>query len=65
MGLKRLYWYGLLTLALFVGGYFLNFPFEYLLILVGGVIMACGVAFLEQFIHKYPLQKGASDNAAQ
>jgi len=65
MGLKRLHAYGLLTLALFVSGYFLAFPFEYLLILVGGVIMACGVALLVQFIHKYPLQKGASDNAAQ
>jgi hypothetical protein len=65
MGLKRLHGYGLLTLALFVGGYFLSFPFQYLLILVGGVIMACGVVLLVQFIQKYPLQKGAPDNAAQ
>jgi len=33
MGLKRLYGYGLLTLALFVSGYFLNVPFEYLLLI--------------------------------
>jgi hypothetical protein len=65
MGLKRLHGYGLLTFALFAGGYFLSFPFEYLLILVGVVIMACGVALLVQFIHKYPLQKGASDNVTQ
>lgn len=65
MGLKRLYGYGLLTLALFVVGYFLAVPFEYLLLFIGGVVMACGVALLVQFIHKYPLQKGASDNAVQ
>ena len=65
MGLKRLHAYGLLTLALFASGYFLSFPFQYLLILTGGVIMACGLALLVQFIQKYPLQKGAPDNAAQ
>ena len=65
MGLKRLYGYGLLTLALFVIGYFLSFPFEYLLLLVGGVIMASGVALLVQFVRKYPLRKGVPENVAQ
>jgi hypothetical protein len=65
MGLKRLYGYGLLTLALFVVGYFLAVPFEYLLLLIGGIIITNGAVLLVQFIHKYPLKKGASDNAAQ
>jgi hypothetical protein len=65
MGLKRLYGYGLLTLALFVAGYILAVPFEYLLLLIGGIIITNGAVLLVQFIHKYPLKKGASDNAAQ
>jgi hypothetical protein len=65
MGLKRLHAYGLLSLALFAGGYFLSVPFQYLLLLVGGIIIASGTVLLVQFIHKYPLKKGASDNAAQ
>ena len=65
MGLKRLHGYGLLTLALFVGGYFLSFPFEYLLLVVGSVIIASGAALLVQFVRRYPLPKGAIDDAAQ
>ena len=65
MGLKRLHGYGLLTLALFVIGYFLNFPFQYLLLLIGIVIVSSGAVLLVRFIRRYPLPKGASDNAAQ
>lgn len=65
MGLKRLHVYGLLSLALFAGGYFLSVPFQYLLLLVGGIIIASGAVLLVQFIHKYPLKTGASGNAAQ
>jgi hypothetical protein len=65
MGLKRLHGYGLLTLALFVSGYFLSVPFEYLLLAIGSVIIASGAALLVQFVRRYPLQKGAPDNAAQ
>ena len=65
MGLKRLHGYGLLMLALFTSGYFLSIPFQYLLIAVGSVIIASGVALLVQFTRKYPLPKGASDDAAQ
>jgi hypothetical protein len=65
MGLKRLHGYGLLTLALFVSGYFLNVPFEYLLLVAGSVIIASGAVLLARFIRKYPLPKGAPDNAAQ
>ena len=65
MGLKRLHSYGLLTLALFVSGYFLSIPFEYLLFAVGSVIVASGAVLLARFIRKYPLPKGALHNAAQ
>ena len=65
MGLKRLHGYGLLTLVLFTSGYFLSFPFEYLLLAVGSIIIASGAALLVQFIRRYPLPKGAPDNAAQ
>jgi hypothetical protein len=65
MGLKRLHGYGLLTLALFASGYFLRIPFEYLLLAIGSVIIASGAALLTQFIRRYPLPKGAQDNAVQ
>ncbi len=65
MGLKRLHVYGLLTLALFVGGYFLDIPFEYLLLVMGSVIIASGAVLLVQFTRRYPLQKGAPENAFQ
>jgi uncharacterized membrane protein len=65
MGLKRLHVYGLLTFALFAGGYFLSLPFEYLLLVIGSIISASGAALLAQFIRRYPLPKGAPDNAAQ
>jgi hypothetical protein len=65
MGLKRLHGYGLLTLALFASGHFLGVPFEYLLLAIGSVIIASGAALLVQFIRRYPLPKGAPDNAAQ
>jgi hypothetical protein len=65
MGLKRLHGYGLLTLALLVSGHFLSIPFEYLLLAIGIVIIASGAALLAQFIRRYPLPKGAPENAAQ
>jgi hypothetical protein len=65
MGLKRLHGYGFLTLALFVSGYFLGIPFEYLLLTIGSVIIASGAALLVQFIRRYPLPKGAPANVIQ
>jgi hypothetical protein len=65
MGLKRLHGYGLLTLALFVGGYFLSVPFEYLLLVAGSVIVASGAVLLARFIRRYPLPKGAPDHAVR
>jgi len=65
MGLKRLYGYGLLTLGLFASGHFLSIPFEYFLLTIGSVIIACGAVLLAQFIRRYPLPKGAPENVAQ
>jgi hypothetical protein len=65
MGLKRLHGYGLLILVLCVSGYFLNIPFQYLLLATGSTIIISGAVLLVRFIHKYPLPKGAPDNAAQ
>jgi hypothetical protein len=65
MGLKRLHGYGLLILALFVSGHFLSIPFQYLLLVVGSAIIASGVALLARFVRRYPLPKGAPNNAAQ
>jgi hypothetical protein len=65
MGLKRLHGYGLLTLALFASGHFLSIRFDYLLLVIGSVIIASGVALLVRFIQRYPLPKGGQDNAAQ
>jgi hypothetical protein len=65
MGLKRLYGYGWLTFALFASGHFLSIPFQYLLLAIGSVIIASGAVLLVRFIRKYPLPKGAQDNAVQ
>jgi hypothetical protein len=58
MGLKRLYTYGLLTLALFLIGHFIAVPFEYILVTIGLVIIVNGFVLLMQFIRRYPLTKG-------
>jgi hypothetical protein len=62
MGLKRLYGYGLLTLVLFLAGYFITFPFEYILLTIGLVIIINGVVLLMQFIRRYPLPQGDETN---
>jgi len=63
MGLKRLYAYGLLTLALFFTGHFITIPFEYLLLTIGLAIIINGFVILMQFIRKYPLPQGDDTNA--
>ncbi|MGD9130424.1 MAG: hypothetical protein PVH73_02485 [Candidatus Bathyarchaeota archaeon] len=63
MGLKRLYAYGLLTLVLFFAGYFIAFPFEYILLAIGLVIIISGFVLLIGFIRKYPLPQGDKDIA--
>ena len=55
MGLKRLYAYGLLIFVLFFAGYFIPFPFEYILLTIGLVITINGFVLLIRFIRKYPI----------
>jgi len=62
MGLKRLYAYGLLTLALFFAGYFITIPFGYFLLTIGLVIIINGFVLLMRFIRKYPLPQGDEVN---
>jgi len=58
MGLKRLYAYGLLTLALFLTGHFITIPFEYFLLTIGFAIIINGFVLLIRFIQKYPPTQG-------
>ncbi|MGD8507129.1 MAG: hypothetical protein PVF15_10785 [Candidatus Bathyarchaeota archaeon] len=58
MGLKRLYAYGLLTLALVLPGHFIAIPFEYFLLTIGLVVLVNGFVLLIQFIRKHPLPQG-------
>jgi len=58
IGLKRLYAYSLLTLALFTRVQFIAFPFEYILLTIGLTIIICGSILLMQFIRKYPITHG-------
>jgi len=62
MGLKRLYAYGLLTLALFFAGHFSTIPFGYFLLTIGLVIVINGFVLLIRFIRKYPLPQGDEAN---
>jgi hypothetical protein len=65
MGLRRLYGYGLLTLALFFTGYFVVIPFEYFLVTIGLVTIISGCVLLMRFIQKYPLPQGDKMNAQE
>jgi hypothetical protein len=56
MGLKRLYAYGLLAMIALVVGHFMGIFFAYLLIALGTVVTAAGVALLLSFVNKYPMQ---------
>lgn len=63
MGLKRLYAYGLLVLALFFTGHFTTIPFGYFLLAIGLVIIINGFVILMRFTRRYPLSQGDETNA--
>jgi hypothetical protein len=63
MGLKRLYAYGLLVLALFFTGHFTTIPFGYFLLAIGLVIIINGFVILMRFTRRYPLPQGDETNA--
>jgi hypothetical protein len=56
MGLKRLYAYGLIALIVLAIGHFMGIFFAYLLLTLGILVMATGVAMLIGFVKKYPLK---------
>lgn len=56
MGLKRLYAYGLIALTALVIGHFAGIFFAYILMALGSMVMATGIALLISFVKKYPLQ---------
>lgn len=58
IGLKRLYAYGALALALFGLLQFITFPFEYILFAIGLIIITCGIILLTRFVQKYPKTSG-------
>ena len=62
MGLKRLYAYGLLVLALSFTGHFTAIPFGYFLLAIGLVIIINGFVILMRFTRKYPLPQGDETN---
>ena len=62
MGLKRLYAYGLLVLALSFTGHFTAIPFGYMLLAIGLVIIINGFVILMRFTRKYPLPQGDKTN---
>lgn len=63
MGLKRLYAYGLLALVLCLAGNYIAFPFEYILLTIGLVVVINGFVLLMRFIQKYPLLQGDETDA--
>jgi hypothetical protein len=58
MGLKRLYAYGLIALAVLVIGHFMGIFFGYILLALGIMVMVTGFALLIGFVRKYPLKGG-------
>lgn len=58
IGLKRLYGYGVLALILFGLLYFITFPFEYVLFVIGLIIFIYGAILLSRFMKKYPIHFG-------
>ena len=53
MGLKRLYAYGLLALVALVIGHFAGIFFAYIIMALGTVVLATGIALLIGFVRKY------------
>jgi len=56
--LRRMYYYGMLSLILFVSGMFLPIPGYMLILAVGGIISINGITLLYRFTKEYPIEKG-------
>jgi hypothetical protein len=51
---NRIYAYALLTLVIFIAGYFIYYPLHYYLILLGTLILLAGLVMLVRFVRRYP-----------
>jgi hypothetical protein len=56
--LRRMYYYGMLSLIVFVSGMFLPIPGYMLILAVGGIISINGITLLYRFTQEYPIEKG-------
>ena len=56
--LRRMYYYGLVSLIVFVSGIFLPIPGYMLILAVGGIISINGIVHLYRFTQEYPIEKG-------
>lgn len=55
-GIKRLYAYGIVALALFAVGYFFEIFFAYIVFALGLIVLSAGIVLLVRFVRKYPLK---------
>ena len=55
-GIKRLYAYGIVALALFAVGYLFEIFFAYIVLALGLTVLSAGIALLVSFVRKYPLK---------
>ena len=58
---KRMYTYALVGLVMFVVGYFIHYPLEYYLVLLGTIILAIGIIMMTRFVTKHPKTSQALD----
>ncbi len=55
--IQRFYVYGVFTLGLFLGSYFLNIIFSMPLLAVGILVVVSGLILLFRFVRRYPVSK--------
>jgi hypothetical protein len=55
-GIKRLYAYGIVALALFAVGYFFEIFFAYIVFALGLIVLSARIVLLVRFVRKYPLK---------
>jgi hypothetical protein len=59
--INRMYHYALLSLLVFIGGYFVPVAGQWLLLTFGGLMFLNGVIYLYRFLQEYPLEKVPED----
>jgi hypothetical protein len=60
--LRRLYYYGLVSFILFASGNYIPIDGFWLILILGGVVMATGLILLQRFVHEYPLKSSVRDD---